>query len=135
MKGPVGTRVRSTVVRLVMVWFIVAGCASANDEPAAVDLLPNTLGGVHLVKESFSGSVWLITATERETLLRSFMQAIGDVRATKRHIVGKEVTVTTSGLPARRGYLYARRDTLFVAGTDHLDPGEIDELMSKLPGP
>jgi hypothetical protein len=67
--------------------------------------------------------------------VRSFIRAIGDVRATKRHIVGKEVTVTTSGLPARRGYLYARRDTLFVAGTDHLDPGEIDELMSKLPGP
>jgi len=146
------------------------------------NVLPTKLGGVRLKRETFSGRIWLratpeesfqpevdvevtrflallhrradaltvawaiapegpkvvayrVTAGESETLLSSFIQAIGDVRATKRRIVGKEVTVTTSGLPGRLGYLYARRDTLFVAGTNHLDPGEIDELMSKLPGP
>jgi hypothetical protein len=74
-----------------------------------------------------------VTAVGREALTRSFVQATDEVRTTQRRIAGKRIIVTSTDVPGRLGYLYASRGTLFVAGTNHLGPGEVEELLSKLP--
>jgi hypothetical protein len=74
-----------------------------------------------------------VTGIRGDALLSSFVQAVRGVRTMRRHIAGKQVAVAASGVPGRLGYLYANGDTLFVAGTNHLGAGEVEELLSKLP--
>jgi hypothetical protein len=74
-----------------------------------------------------------VTGVDGDELLRSFVRAVARVRTANRQFAGKEVTAASSGVPERLGYLYASGDTLFVAGTNHLGSGELEELLSKLP--
>jgi hypothetical protein len=74
-----------------------------------------------------------LTGLKGDALLRSFVRAVSGIRTSRRRIAGKDVVVAESGVPGRLGYLYEHRDTLFVAGTNHLGAGEIEELLSKLP--
>jgi hypothetical protein len=74
-----------------------------------------------------------VTGVEGDALLRSFVRSVSGISTRRRQIAGKQVVVARSGVPGRLGYLYAHGETLFVAGTNHLGPGEVEELLSKLP--
>jgi hypothetical protein len=154
-----------------------------GDRPPAApiaELLPRTLDGVRLRRETFRGTVWLEAAPEEtfqpevdvdlrrflahldrpasaltvawatapdgpkvvayrvtgmtaNRLLRAFVRALADVHVTTQVMAGKKVAVADSGVRHRLGYLYARDETLFVGGTNHLRPDEAKELIAKLP--
>jgi hypothetical protein len=59
----------------------------------------------------------------------------GPLSVARRALWGKEVTVTSHGLPSSRGYLYATQDLLFAAWTDHINRRELAELIPHLPSP
>jgi len=143
-------------------------------------LLPISLRGTRLTRETFRGDVWLraapeeafqpevkvdlrrflaelhlpssaltvawgiapdgpkvvayqITGVASDRLLSAFIRAVGGVRTTDRSMAGRRVTIARTAVPGRLGYLYVRGDTVFVAGSNHLAPGEVGELLSKLP--
>jgi hypothetical protein len=52
---------------------------------------------------------------------------------TQRSLWGKEITVSSRGLPSSRGYMYANDDLLFTAWTDHISVRELAELIPQLP--
>ena len=74
-----------------------------------------------------------VTGIEGERLLRSFIRSVKGIRASKRRIAGRDVTIATTGVRGRLGYFCVHGDVLFVAGSTHLAQGEVDELLSKLP--
>jgi hypothetical protein len=53
-----------TLRQFVLLCFLIAGCAGSHDEALVVDLLPVRLAGVRLIKESFTGAVWLSARPE-----------------------------------------------------------------------
>jgi hypothetical protein len=57
----------------------------------------------------------------------------GTLRVARRLLWGKEITVTSHGLPTSRGYLYANDGTLFTAWSDHISARELAELIPRLP--
>ena len=67
-------------------------------------------------------------------LIRAHVRAVaGRPKTSESMVSGKRVTVTTGPIRARRGYLYAHDGVLYAAGSDHVTPRELRELMSKLP--
>jgi hypothetical protein len=80
----------------------------------------------------------VITYRVREAADRRLIRAYADSvsvnpRTAETVVAGKHVTVATGPTSTRRGYLYAHNGVLYVAGSDHVDPRELRELMSKLP--
>jgi hypothetical protein len=57
----------------------------------------------------------------------------GTLRVARRLLWGKEITVTSHGLPTSRGYLYANDGILFTAWSDHISARELAELIPRLP--
>jgi hypothetical protein len=113
-------------------------------QPEVAVELPRFLGSLHQPARALTAAwgmategpkvvAYRVTGVDGDELLRSFVRAVTRIRTANRQIAGREVTVANSGVPGRLGYLYASGDTLFVAGTNHLGPGELEELLSKLP--
>lgn len=57
----------------------------------------------------------------------------GTLRVARRLLWGKEITVTSHGLPTSRRYLYANDGILFTAWSDHISARELAELIPRLP--
>jgi hypothetical protein len=74
-----------------------------------------------------------IIGLDGRTLLRSFLRTVEGVHTRGAHISGKQVVVAETGVSGRRGYLYVDRQTLFVAGSNHLNTREVGELFARLP--
>jgi hypothetical protein len=57
----------------------------------------------------------------------------GTLRVARRLLWGKEITVTSHGLPSSRGYLNANHGILFTTWSDHISARELAELIPRLP--
>jgi hypothetical protein len=57
----------------------------------------------------------------------------GTLRVARRLLWGKEITVTSHGLPTSWGYLYANNRILFTTWSDPISARELAELIPRLP--
>jgi hypothetical protein len=80
-----------------------------------------------------------VTGATAEALVDAYVAAIrerlspGKLSVAKRSLWGKNITVSSRGLPSSRGYIYANHDLLFTAWTDHITPRELADLIPQLP--
>jgi hypothetical protein len=74
-----------------------------------------------------------ITGVDGDTLGRSFLHSIPARRTTPKEIAGKRLTIIVTGVPNRVGYLYVHDNAVFTAGSNHLAPEEVPDLVRALP--
>jgi hypothetical protein len=75
-----------------------------------------------------------VGGTKPTDLVRAYVESVEErPQAVTAFMARKRITVVTGDVRLRNGYLYAHGDVLYAAGSDHVSPPELRELLSKLP--